>query len=150
MYAFAVLDANTYNINVVDPWGDISLNGYSNFVALKSKNPNLKVMISLGGWNDSNDGTGKYSKLVASSTNIAAFVNYAMAFLAKYSFDGLDIDWENPSTAADKAGYSNLITALRTAFNTKGYLLSAAVSCNPTAIDAGIIGVIYCAIQMML
>jgi chitinase len=137
MYAFAVLDATTYNINVFDPWADISLNGYSNFVAMKSKNRNLKAMISLGGWNDSNDGTGKYSKLVASSTNIAAFVNYATAFLAKYSFDGLDIDWEYPLTAADQAGYSNLITALRTAFNTKGYLLSAAVSCNPSTINTG-------------
>ena len=138
MYAFAVLDSTTYKIDVFDPWADISLNGYSDFVAMKLKNPNLKVMISLGGWTDSNDGTRKYSKLVASSTNIAAFVNYATAFLAKYSFDGLDIDWEYPSTAADQVGYSNLITALRTAFNAKGYLLSAAVSCNPTAIDAGI------------
>ena len=138
MYAFAVLDGAAYNINVYDSWADISLGGYANFVAMKSKNSNLKAMISLGGWNDSNDGTGKYSKLVTNSANIATFVNNAMAFLAKYGFDGLDIDWEFPSSTADQTGYSNLITALRAAFNTKGYLLSAAVSSNPSAIDTGL------------
>jgi chitinase len=137
LYAFANLDGNTYDLKVSDPWGDITLGGYTNFVAIKSKNPNVKVMISLGGWTDSTDGTGKYSKLVASSTNIATFVNYSMAFLSKYKFDGLDLDWECPSTSADKTGFANLLVALRNAFNTKGYILSAAVPANPTLIDKG-------------
>lgn len=137
MYAFAILDGSTYNIVTVDSWADISLKGYANFVAMKSKNPNMKTMISLGGWTDSTDGTRKYSRLVSNSANIAAFVKNALNFLATYKFDGLDIDWEFPSSAADKAGYSALLTALRTAFNPYGYILSAAVASGSATIDNG-------------
>ncbi|KZR97519.1 Uncharacterized protein APZ42_007558 [Daphnia magna] len=94
-------------------------------------------MIAIGGWNDSNDGTGKYSKLVASSTNINTFVNSAVAFLQLYKFDGLDLDWEYPSTAADKVGFANLIVALKNAFLPFGFLLSAAVPASQFTIDAG-------------
>ena len=136
IYAFAVLDGTTYTIKVYDSWADISLNGYVNFVALKTKNPQLKVMISMGGWNDSN-GAFKYSQLVASSTNINTFVSSVLAFLKLYKFDGLDLDWEFPSTAADYTGFKNLIVALKTAFKPNGYLLSAAVSASASTINAG-------------
>lgn len=138
IYAFAVLDATTLKIKVYDSWADIDLKGYANFVALKTKNPNLKVMIAIGGWNDSNDGSGKYSRLVASSTNINTFVTSAVAFLRQYKFDGLDLDWEYPTTAADKTGFKNLIVALKTAFKPYGFLLSAAVPGGASSIDAGI------------
>ena len=96
------------------------------------------MMISIGGYTDSNDRSNKYSNLVANPAKITTFVSSVMAFLYQYDFDGLDIDWEYPSTTADKTGYSNLISALRTAFDTKGYLLSAAVPCNPTKVDNGL------------
>ena len=127
LYSFAKLDPTTFKIVPTDPYGDITLKGYSNFTALKSKNPSLKTMISIGGWTDSTDGTKKYSKLVANSTNIATFVTSVMSFLPTYGFDGLDVDWEVPSTPADKAGFARLSQALRTAFKSK-YLLSAATS----------------------
>jgi len=122
---------------VFDSWADISLGGYSNFVALKKQNSNLKTMISIGGWTDSTDGTNKYSKLVASSANIATFVDSVMIFLQTYKFDGLDVDWEYPSTPADKVGFVKLMQALRTAFNSKGYLLSAATTASVSGISAG-------------
>lgn len=138
MYAFAVLDGSTYTIKTFDSWTDISLQGYAKFVGLKTKNPSLKTMISIGGWTDSHDGA-KYSNLVASTTRINTFVNSVMSFLQTYGFDGLDIDWEYPSTAADKAGFARLITALRSAFNSKGYLLSAATPASSSAVDSGIL-----------
>ncbi|XP_046656308.1 probable chitinase 10 [Daphnia pulicaria] len=137
VYAFAVLDGTTYKIKIFDDWADISLNGFQKAVALKTQNPKLKVMIALGGWNDSNDGTGKYSKLVSSTANINTFVTSAVTFLQQFKFDGLDLDWEYPSTAADKTGFKNLIVALRNAFQSSGYLLSAAVSASAASIDAG-------------
>uniref|UniRef100_A0A0P5Y1I5 Brain chitinase and chia n=1 Tax=Daphnia magna TaxID=35525 RepID=A0A0P5Y1I5_9CRUS len=137
VYAFAVLNETTYKIKVFDSWADIDLGGYQKFVALKTQNSKLKTMIAIGGWNDSNDGTGKYSKLVASSTNINTFVNSAVAFLQLYKFDGLDLDWEYPSTAADKVGFANLIVALKNAFLPFGFLLSAAVPASQFTIDAG-------------
>lgn len=131
VYAFAVLDGRSFALKVYDSWGDIDLRGYSKFIGLKTQNPSLKMMISLGGWTDSTDGSKKYSKLVSSSNNIANFVTSVIAFLQKYGFDGLDIDWEYPSTPADKAGLSQLLKALRTAFGPRGYLLSIAVPANP-------------------
>ena len=95
-------------------------------------------MVSIGGAADSSDGTGKYSKLVSSSANIASFSTKVLNFLIKYAFDGVDINWQYPSTAADKNGFSNLLTALRSALNSRGFLISAAVSSNPSIIDNGI------------
>ena len=139
IYGFAVLDPKTFTIKPADPWGDIddpNNPGYAKFVALKKKNPQLTTMIAIGGWTDSED--GKYSQLVSDSTNIATFVASVMTFLQQYKFDGLDLDWEYPTTEQDKIGFANLITALREAFTPKGYLLSAAVACNADTIDAGI------------
>ena len=73
MYAFALMDPNSYKIVQKD--SGVDPEGNRNFVALKKKNPNLKTMISLGGGRDSNDGTNKYSKLVARTTRIATFVS---------------------------------------------------------------------------
>ncbi|XP_057381178.1 chitotriosidase-1-like [Daphnia carinata] len=137
VYAFAVLDGATNKIKVYDTWSDIDLGGYQKFVALKAQNSKLKTMIAIGGWNDSNDGSGKYSALVASSAKITTFVNSVVALLQLYKFDGLDLDWEYPSTAADKAGFANLIVALKNAFTPFGFLLSAAVPASQFTIDAG-------------
>ena len=79
----------------------------------------------------------RYSTLVSSPTLIANFVTNVVPFLKRYNFDGLDIDWEFPSTAQDKQGLTNLLQALRNAFQAEGLILSVAVSCSPSAIDAG-------------
>ena len=137
MYAFAVLDPATYKIKVFDQWADVDDKGYANFVALKTQNPSLKVMISVGGWTDSNDGTNKYSKMAASATNINTFVNSVVAFLQLYKFDGLDLDWEFPNQTGDKANFATLMTALKSALKPRGYLLSAAVVSSAAGVDAG-------------
>lgn len=137
VYAFAVLDSSSYTIKVYDSWGDIDLRGYSKFVGLKAQNPSLKMMISIGGWTDSTDGSRKYSKLVASNAKITTFVDSVLTFLRTYGFDGIDMDWEYPSTPSDKAGYAQLLRALRAAFNPRGYLLSVAVPANPNTANNG-------------
>ena len=137
IYSFAILNPATFNIQVYDNTADIVYQQYAKFVALKKKNPNLKTMISIGGWSDSNSGAAKYSSLVGSASNIAAFVGSVTTFLQTYGFDGLDFNWEYPSSAADKAGYVNLLAALRSAFIANGYVLSVAVSALQADIDAG-------------
>lgn len=136
IYAFAVLNSTTFHIQVYDQWADIDSGGYSKFVALKSKNPQLKTMIAIGGWDDSHL-DDKYSNLVSDSKNIASFVESVMIFLSQYRFDGLDLDWEYPESPEDKIGFANLITALRAAFKPMGYFLSAAVACSAEKTDAG-------------
>ena len=130
IYAFANLNGNTIGVN--DQWADIGAGGYSQFVGLKSQNSKLKAMISIGGATSAG-----FSSLVSSSGNINTFVASVVAFLNQYNFDGLDIDWEYPIGASDKAGLSNLLITLRQAFGTK-YLLSAATAAIPPYQNAGI------------
>jgi chitinase len=134
IYAFAVLDAASFNMKVYDSNVDINSQFYAKFVALKSQNPKLKVLIALGGATDSQG--GKYTQLVSSQSKIDSFVKSVLAFLKQYKFDGLDVDWEFPG-AADKAGFANLLAALRKAFDANGYILSVAVSAGRWAIDDG-------------
>ena len=59
-----------------------------------SKAGKVKVLIALGGWNDSLG--SKYSKLVADPAARRRFIEHALEFIEKYKFDGLDLDWEYP------------------------------------------------------
>ena len=101
VYSFAVLDSNNHVLKAHDPWLDLdrsggfrgwNLGGFSKFTALKKKNPNVKFMLALGGWKDSE--VSKYSKLLASEEKIDNFVRHAVKFLQRYGFDGLDLDFK--------------------------------------------------------
>ena len=61
-------------------------------MAFKSKGK--KVLIAIGGWNDSEG--DKYSRLVNSANSRKRFIAHAVQFIEKYNFDGLDLDWEYP------------------------------------------------------
>jgi spore germination protein YaaH len=91
----------------------------------KASNPGTKYLLALGGWTDSL-GT-KYSTLLASSAKISNFVSQAVTFISQNGFDGLDLDYEYPSST-DKAGFAALVAALRAAFTPRGWQLTAAVS----------------------
>lgn len=59
---------------------------------LKSQNPNIKVIISVGGWSMSFN----FSTVFANSTLRNNFVTSAVNFVVSNGFDGIDIDWEYP------------------------------------------------------
>ncbi|XP_070161707.1 probable chitinase 10 [Polyergus mexicanus] len=142
LYGFAVLDGSSLTIKSHDPWADIDNKFYEKVVALKSKG--LKVLMALGGWNDS--AGDKYSRLVNSPTARQKFVTQALHFIEKYGFEGLDLDWEYPvcwqvdckkGPESDKEGFSQLVKELSDEFKPRGLLLSAAVSPSKRVIDAG-------------
>ena len=58
------------------------------------KSYGVKVMIAIGGWNDSKD--AKYSRLVNDPAARQRFISAALAFIDEHNFDGLDLDWEYP------------------------------------------------------
>lgn len=53
-----------------------------------------KVLIALGGWNDSLG--SKYSVLVNNPAYRKIFNDDIVEFLKEHNFDGLDLDWEYP------------------------------------------------------
>lgn len=88
----------------------LDLDNYHNAIATKSKNPYLKVILSIGGWNE---GSEKYSEMASSSVTRKIFIDSVVGWLQKYGFDGLDMDWEYPGQrggkVTDKDNFSKLL-----------------------------------------
>jgi chitinase len=132
VYGFATLNALN-RIAPSDRWNDLcgaSRNcGYERFTALKQTNPDLKTIISVGGWND---GSTKFSEMVADPTSRATFIGSVLSFLAEHNFDGLDFDWEYPTQRGgvpeDKENFAVILEELSEALHANGFTLSAPVA----------------------
>ncbi|XP_050702746.1 chitotriosidase-1-like [Eriocheir sinensis] len=139
VYAFAVLDPDTFTTVQHDPWLDDQLGHYDDFVKLKEKNSDLKVLLGLGGWVDSRKEL-KYSRLVSDAGRRRAFVRHIVDLLLRYGFDGLDLDWEFPGwegEPGDKEGFTAWVQELKAAFKPHGLLLTSSVSAGLETIDRG-------------
>jgi chitinase len=104
---------------------------------LKSDNPNLKILISIGGWSWSEN----FSDAVLTETSRRKFAESSAAILAQYKLDGVDIDWEYPGfkgqdnvfRTEDRQNFTLMFKAIREALDSmsartgKGYLLTTAV-----------------------
>ena len=113
---------------------------YDRVTGLKGKNPNLKVLLAIGGWSF---GTAKFKEVAKSRFSRQTFVFSAVEFLRENNFDGLDMDWEYPKSS-DKESFSSLLTELRQAFEYEAeesrkprLLLSAAVPVGPDNVRGG-------------
>jgi len=100
-------------------------------VALKSRNPSLKIILSMGGWS----GCQPCSEIFSSDTGRKAFAASALELLQYFGADGVDLDWEYPVlpgfpghaySPSDKDNFTALITALHTALGKKYELSFAA------------------------
>lgn len=74
---------------------------------------NVKIIISLGGWGNS-DG---FSPMVADPVKRAFFIDNLVGFLNTNNYDGVDFDWEFPNTINDRNNLTALIIELRDRFN---------------------------------
>lgn len=71
--------------------------------ALKKEHPNLKVLLSIGGW-----GSGRFSEMAADTLLRRSFVNDCKRVIDQFNLDGVDLDWEYPtSSAADISSSPN-------------------------------------------
>jgi len=68
---------------------------------LKKINPDLKILISVGGWTWSKN----FSDAVLTDTSTQNFASSAVAIVSKYNLDGIDIDWEYPGMIGDSNIY---------------------------------------------
>lgn len=84
---------------------------------LKKINPNLKILISVGGWTWSKN----FSDAVLTDTSTANFSKSAVEIVAQHDLDGVDIDWEYPGMKGDnnkfrpedRTGYTEMFKRLR-------------------------------------
>ena len=119
---------------------------FRNLNLLKQQNPNLKILISIGGWTWS----GKFSDAVLTDTSRQRFVASAVDIIKKFDLDGIDIDWEYPSLQGltgnifrpeDKQNFVLLFKELRRQTDSlagithKKYLLSTAVGGSKSFVD---------------
>ncbi|XP_077298658.1 uncharacterized protein LOC143919933 isoform X2 [Arctopsyche grandis] len=123
-----------------DKYQDIEKGGYSKFTGLKSYNKNLKTMIAIGGWNE---GSSRFSGLVASPERRREFVKNSIKFLRQNKFDGLDLDWEYPAfrdggKPKDRPNYAKLVQELREEFEKESQATGRSRLLLTMAVPAGI------------
>jgi chitinase len=84
--------------------------------ALKSANPNLKIILSIGGW-----GADNFSDAALTDDSRKKFAASCLRILKQYALDGIDIDWEYPGQpgpgikfrAEDKQNFTSMLRELR-------------------------------------
>ncbi|KAL5774860.1 hypothetical protein ACOSP7_012417 [Xanthoceras sorbifolium] len=131
-YSYVTLDASTYQLSYTKSdvqWMPI-------FTAtLHAKTPPAKAILSIGGGLSS---PITFSNMANNTQTRSAFIKSAIQVARKYSFDGLDLDWEFPNTAQDMSNLALLFKEWRQAIEleSKSYgnpqlVLSAAVYFAP-------------------
>lgn len=111
-------------------------------IKLKKRNPELKVILSLGGWG----GCAPCSDAFSTEKGRNDFSISTKNLLQYFKADGIDLDWEYPAipgypghtyTAADKENFTQLLQSLR---NTLGsnYEISFAAGGFTTFIDSSV------------
>ena len=124
-YAFALIK-NDFETLDIQKEGRLKL-----MVALKKQNPDLKVLLSIGGW-----GAGNFSEMAADEKHRKTFCRNCLNAVTKYSLDGIDIDWEYPtsssagisSSADDTKNFTLLMKDLRETLGNDRLLTMASAS----------------------
>ena len=117
-------------------------------VALKKKNPNLKISLSFSHTvtNDDNSQGGGFSALAKSDEYRKAFAKDCRDFCSKWGIDGIDIDWEFPGLSwsghacdpsVDVENHVLLMKQLRETLGTRYLLTYAGYVKNVIETDEG-------------
>ena len=66
----------------------------------KEINPELKIVIAIGGWNFP---SAYFSEMASTPEYRAAWIKKAKKFIDQYDLDGIDLDWEFPCSSPRKS-----------------------------------------------
>ncbi|XP_034479172.1 acidic mammalian chitinase-like [Drosophila innubila] len=131
-YTFFGIEASG-EFKSLDTWLDMDdgLGFISKTIALKQKNPKLKVLAVVGGWGE---GSEKYSAMAADPAKRSRFISSTLAFIRQHGFDGLDLDWEYPAQRGggpqDKQNFVTLLREIKEAFAPYNLELGIAVGAS--------------------
>jgi len=123
-YAFANIGSD---LKLTLGYPDVDPNNIKLLNALKQTNPNLKTLISVGGWSWS----GRFSDAALTDASRTAFADSCVAFIVQYGFDGIDLDWEYPVSGGlasnvkrpeDKQNFTLLLQKIREKLDAQGAL----------------------------
>ena len=100
-------------------------------VALKKDNPHLQVLLSIGGW-----GSGCFSEMAADETTRKQFATDCKRVVEEFHLDGIDMDWEYPTSIVggisaspeDTHNFTLLMKGIRNAIGKDKLLTFASVS----------------------
>lgn len=106
-------------------------------VALKNSKADLRVLLSIGGW-----GAGNFSEMAADANHRKNFCQNCLKAVNKYNLDGIDLDWEYPtssdagisSSSDDTKNFTLLVKELRSTLGS-GKLLTMASASSAKYVD---------------
>ncbi|MCR1933763.1 glycosyl hydrolase family 18 protein [Clostridium tepidum] len=164
-YAFATIKNNKIalfdewaatGIDFGDGWDSPYKGNLGQIKKYKKKYPNVKVLISIGGWSQS----AGFHNVAKTPENRKVFADSVVEFIRKWELDGADIDWEYPTFKregdtvdnpndqgtpladdSEKETFTLLLKDLRETLNKAGkednkyYELTAAVGCGKDKIE---------------
>ncbi len=137
-------DLNYAFANIVDgkiaPGFKNDIENFKILNKLRSKNPYLRILVSVGGW----EWSGGFSDMSLTENSRERFIRSVVSFLKDNDLDGLDIDWEYPNQLGkgnvyrpqDIEDFTSLLRELRSAFDKLGmqmhkhYLISIAAGAS--------------------
>ena len=115
-YAFAAIDGTTGKAVLENPAHDAKT--LAALTALRKKNPDLNIVLSIGGW----DGSTYFSDAASTAARRETFAQSCLDLILAHDLDGIDLDWEYPVSggasgvihrAQDKQNFTLLLKAIR-------------------------------------
>lgn len=119
-YAFAAIDGTTGKLVLDNPTQDKK--NFQGLLALKKRNPQLRIVLSVGGW----DYSTYFSDVAATAKGRETFAQSCVDLITAHGLDGMDLDWEYPVSGGqpgvihrpkDKENFTLLLQAIRDALD---------------------------------
>lgn len=123
-YAFASIGSD---LKIAVGYPDVDISNFNKLKELKKSYPNLKTIISVGGWSWSE----RFSDVALTDASRTVFANSCVNFIVQNGFDGVDIDWEYPvgggmstnkNRPEDKTNFTLLMQKLREKLDARGVI----------------------------
>lgn len=124
-YAFGHVSETFDSVYIPDP------DDLHRIVGVRKIYPHVKVMLSIGGW-----GSGRFSEMVTDPALRESFAADCKRVVDEYGLDGIDIDWEYPTSSSagissaptDTDNYTLLMRDIRAAIGPDKLLTQATVA----------------------